>query len=621
MTHSAATIAFSRARLAKIARRAVLGLVGSAAFACNDIPVKNEFAPAGNISGTLVYTGPLPCTQGLRNPDTGAMTYHVLGSAEILIFSTELLPPPDGLATTARTLATVSGDVLFDSLQGALSINDDGSIWCPAPGGPHITVSAPWIIGPLQPGEYQVRGFYDYDGDFSPVLRLHNLPTAGDVGGGALANPIEAALGEKPRYQAIQVGQKDANGHFSFPRDADGNAVGALVEGVAINLGKILPYSRPIAHFDSVKDERPAADPALLNTNVRHLSIPRDQKLSLAPQIPQNISKADREFIRLVLKASLPGSCEGATSIDECSGEMREAAKSPFSLQTAPPYTAFYIYPNKEDNGDIKTIPEKAATPVADLFPNVIFSRLNPADPTNRTTYSRPANIISGLVVAEDTVVKSLASAWKGRTEPTISDHLTVNVRPSQICINPLDPESLAYVVTPSIRAANNEPIIEDVEDLKKKIGKKVHRDPSRVRLIQGCLAPGRFATNLVYDTGQAWTIPNEAGACVPPLEVAVGTTATGTPEHCQQRGQPQRTVLQSQTTTIFVGQADDEGFCNTVSTLGADCTNADGTNCTDVIPPEDYILGVPRFCLDPGETAESLRALIEKFNAMKSQP
>jgi hypothetical protein len=29
-----------------------------------------------------------------------------------------------------------------------------------------------------------------------------------------------------------------------------------------------------------------------------------------------------------------------------------------------------------------------------------------------------------------------------------------------------------------------------------------------------GCLPTGRYGINVVYPTGQAWTVPNEAGSC-----------------------------------------------------------------------------------------------------------
>jgi hypothetical protein len=31
---------------------------------------------------------------------------------------------------------------------------------------------------------------------------------------------------------------------------------------------------------------------------------------------------------------------------------------------------------------------------------------------------------------------------------------------------------------------------------------------------IQACLPTGRYAINVVYPDGQAWTVPNESGAC-----------------------------------------------------------------------------------------------------------
>ena len=65
---------------------------------------------------------------------------------------------------------------------------------------------------------------------------------------------------------------------------------------------------------------------------------------------------------------------------------------------------------------------------------------------------------------------------------------------------------------------------------------------PGTPPAIQGCLPKGRYAINVVYPDGQAWTVPNEAGACT---GVATGEGATNWNEATCTL-QP-RTVIQSQ--------------------------------------------------------------------------
>jgi hypothetical protein len=67
------------------------------------------------------------------------------------------------------------------------------------------------------------------------------------------------------------------------------------------------------------------------------------------------------------------------------------------------------------------------------------------------------------------------------------------------------------------------------------------------VTIVQGCLPPGRFAPNLVYPTGQAWTVPNESGSCSP-LEGTLDDK-TSSPTCASDAGGTGRTVLLSQGT------------------------------------------------------------------------
>jgi len=149
------------------------------------------------LEGTVTYAGPLPCTE----------KDHVVGAAALLLFDVNLLPPPDGLGTSAASLANVAGDTLFAGVRDRLTFHGDGSRWCPDAGSKNVTVSSTWTAGPLIGGEYEVRGFYDLDGDFDPTFLIANEPTKGDIGGGAIDNAADVLVGKPPVYRRIALGR------------------------------------------------------------------------------------------------------------------------------------------------------------------------------------------------------------------------------------------------------------------------------------------------------------------------------------------------------------------------------------------------------------------------------
>lgn len=541
---------------ARLARTALMMAPAVFVSACGDIPEhRGEFEPSGIVKGTVFYTGPLPCTEN----------GHVLGGVPVLIFTTDLLPPPEGLGTTARSLAAVTGDVLFSSVQKALPSNPDGSIACPPDDAPHVSVSAEWSVGPLPAGRYQARAFFDRDGDFSPILKIHNLPTAGDVGGGALSNTTDAAQGAKPKYQTIVLGNERPDGSLVMPE------TGTVVEGVAVSVGVVLTTARPIAHVDSVVDERPGITD--LQTNKDDIRMPVDQRFSLSPTVTANAAVADKQFIRMILRAGVPES------------EWEIARKPPISLQAIPPYNKFRLYPNRDDAGKILPIPEKTNPVIPDLFPQAILARLHPSDPQNQTPYADPAVIIQSLV-SEKGVLSAVTV-----TKPADIEKLTVSLRPSAICTRPTDPQGKIYLVTPSLRTLDGQQeVISDVADLKQKIAMRFHRPIDDVKVVEGCLPPGKYSINLVYDTSQAWTIPNEAGACIPPLE---SPSAGG----CFQDRVGTRPLLPSQSAIVKVGGEQTPGYCDTVGSI----------NVGDPLPAgESFIAGVPSVCLPLEERTEA---------------
>ena len=128
-----------------------------------------------------------------------------------------------------------------------------------------------------------------------------------------------------------------------------------------------------------------------------------------------------------------------------------------------------------------------------------------------------------------------------------VQDHLTVMLRPAAVCFNTLfDPNNSdkhGQLVTPYLYSESadytfsgqpapkpNTPVVP--------LDLLTNDDPSRVQVTNlieapakgatgkpfvpgtdppanvGCLPKGRYAINVVYPDGQAWTVPNEAGAC-----------------------------------------------------------------------------------------------------------
>jgi hypothetical protein len=574
----------SEARMQKRAARGValagLGLLG--AMACGDIPIENELPPGGIIEGTVVYTGPLPCTQ----------RGHVLGTAQLLVFNEALLPPPQGLGSSARSVATVAGDLLFSGVIASLpaSSKDDDTVRCPPEGSPSVTVSARWSVGPLPAGRYQVRGFYDRDGDFSPVLRIHNLPTAGDVAGGAISNTIQALQGAAPIYQTIEIGVPDANGTLKIPR------LGALVDGVTVNLGLVLPTSRPIAHIEAVLDERPGIPESQRQLDPTTVTLPVDMRFNQSPTL--NPAQADREFIRLVLRPGVP------------EAEVPTGLAPPISLQVGPPFTKFYLSARRTLAGAVETTPEGNSPANAELFPQAVFSHLNDRDdPALLTSQSDPAVIASGLVV-DERILGTTAALWdKKGIEP--SDELRILMRPSVICTRPTDPSSELYLVTPSFRSRptekdpQGEAVIGNPAALRANLAARFNKPIDKVKVVEGCLPPGKYGLNLVYGTGQAWSLPNEAGRCRSPLEVENLGNLT-----CKQEGQPARPLLLSQRVHVTIGGAQEDGYCDQIASVAA--ANA-ATNGADLLDASAYLEGIPKVCLTAAEQANP-GALREKM-------
>lgn len=466
------------------------------------VPIASIGGPAGVLEGTVTYAGPKPCTEGGR----------VLGVAAVVGFDTRLLPPPEGFGATAQSLDVIDGERFFAGVRGELVFDPYGRRLCPA-ADQTILASAPFSLGPLPAATYEVRGFYDRKGDFDPAFSISNLPSKGDLGGGAIDNASEALAGARPVYRRIDVGRRDADGRLSMPDE------GVRVGGIAVALGLPLPLHRPVFHVVE------ALGPAALTADGVTLAADYPvAKFSLAD--PAGTEKA---LARLVLGAGVPD------------GEVAAAAAPPLGLPVGS--TASTILLTRLDvNGDgaiddADHVPETSLLP--ELAPVFAWSRL--AGSSGLTIAERPVVALTGLVLRGS--LTATAATPPDLAEPRAA--LTVALRPSALCFDPLGSEPAVLVVARRTDGAGNA-LVPDEPALAASLERRLGRP---VQIAYGCLPRGRYAASLVYPSTQAWTVPNEAGVCAP----SEAPSAAG----CGSRAR-----LPSQGVVFEVGAPGDPSYC-----------------------------------------------------------
>lgn len=488
------------------------------ATACGDpdqfLPPYQTGGPQGVLDGSVTYAGPLPCTE----------KGHILGAAVLLVFDVRLLPPPEGLGTTAASLGAVPGEILFAGVRDRLTFKPDGSRWCPAAGTPNVTVAAPWAISPLPGGVYEIRGFYDLDGNFDPVFSISNLPTKGDVGGGAIDNAADVLVGKAPIYRQIALGAPSANGSRVIPAD------GARVGEIAVTLALPLPLERPIFYSKEV------VDGTGMNKDPNNITMPADFQLDTFTMDP---IATEKSFIELNLYAGVDPS------------EVDKAVASPFGLPVKnPPPTLFYSRQDVNGDGVIDSndhVPE--STLVASLFPVAVFAKQ--PDGVALGNQAQPAVVLQGL-----TIYKNLLTTATAPTDlAEAADHVIVALRPSVLCIDPLDSNKPAVLVVTRKTDSKGNPIIADEASVKKGVSAQFHRE---VDIAYACLPQGKYSMNLIYGTGQAWSLPNEAGVCAPAEQPQTPTT-------CGKRAK-----LASQAVTLTIGPPKEAAYCTMAPTPAA---------------------------------------------------
>ena len=215
----------------------LVSFLGLLAGACTAPPV-DEFRsdggaapdPTGVIEGTVLYAGPRPLCEY-----EGGVPIRPLGGVILTLFEYDNPPPPSGAATGAANLLTVPAARLFRSL---------GDCMPESPTAADLrlvvmrSIEFTWPEIELGHGDvvsYQIRGYYDRDEDFIPFFSVSNLPTAGDIGGGAVVD-VTAAI---PEFARITFGaQQD-------------RPLGEVVAGVSVALGRYVNTERPVFTMNS----------------------------------------------------------------------------------------------------------------------------------------------------------------------------------------------------------------------------------------------------------------------------------------------------------------------------------------------------------------------------------
>jgi hypothetical protein len=531
--------------------RLLLGLalaLGSGAFAgaCSDPPIKNIIAPLGVMRGQFLYTGPPPCTEKGR----------VVGAAIILVFDQRLLPPPEGLAGRSYRIKVIPGDQLFAEAAKTLAYNDDGSRTCAPQNAVPIFASAPWDLSPFEAGNYQIRAFYDLDGDFHPAFRFSNLPTKGDITGGTIANIPEALAGKPPVFTTIPVGTPDSNGNLAIPE------LGVLIDNLSVTVALPAAFQRPYFHVETAYpgSKIAVATPGEValdrrESNPTRVTMPADFHLVTASPL----SVLSYLYV-LDLKAGVLDS------------EKQSALASPFFMHIDNPESKPIPTLRWDSNrdGTVGNDPDRVVgseTNAPSLAPIVSLQKLDRTDPIRRNPQT--PRILNSAITFESTLSGLLERVSAG--PPVYRNNVLAAIRPTAVCIaDPADKNSPTIIVTPFEKdSSERAPIISNPQLLTGDVAALLGRAAPKFEIVYACLPPGDFSINVINLGGQAWTLPNEGGVCMPG-EPDMGNGMCG-----------KRPRLPSQDAVFAFGPADDPAGCISRFQALADAQkNAYRANC-----------------------------------------
>lgn len=508
-----------RPRAARPLVRAALVVL---AAACTQVPVDDRrddarlFPARGVLRGSVVYTGPRPCSR----------LGHIVGNAVVSVFRAESAPPPAGVGRRATNFVAVPGDVLFAG--EPRHIGDD--LYCP-PDAPPVTVSAPFTVAPLEAGSYVVTAFYERAGRFHPAFSFRNQPELGDVAGGVVDTSSSSSspdgLSAAP-LAPLAVGVPDGSGTLVVPPQ------GFLADNLVVTLDRRLALPRPYFHPPGADVlPEPLTSPTNPGGDARYVSVvtmTQDHAILAPPSRPtaDTLAAFEASFARLDL----------AWGVAEPERSVATSLSGPFGFPLDdPPVGGLFVWQRGAP------IPESPAVPA--LWPDVVLSRLvddprhvdDPQSVGVQGGGGAPVVLLSAIPLAGGSLAATANGAAPARPSEGVAA-LAALVRPAALCLDPSRPTDGTLVV-PHLEAASADPAE----------GPRPLVDPSNpgalspfaARVVEGCLPVGRYAISLVYPTGQTWTVPNESGSCA---ALEGSTVLGGDVGTCANRARP---VLASQ--------------------------------------------------------------------------
>jgi len=568
-------------------------LLGAALLsACTDPPVDSFRSeggaapdPTGVMEGTILYIGPKPtchldAATGRRIP---------VGRAVLLLFAFNNPPPPEGAATTALNLLTVPGVNFFPAESDCRSADSPDA---------QIMRSAPFTWPEIElghaghPADYQVRGFFDDDGDFNPFFSATNLPTAGDIGGGAVVD-AQAAI---PHFVRIA---------FANQEDSPN---GDVQTGVAVTLGQPITTERPI--FSLVSD--PLDAEATLPTTADKI-VAEGELVALTHShlhlMPRNTAGDPTETgsARCVMLQETDGSCTS----ESCQMCMAMAAGGIQAAFDDVVKYAWYVR-NIDGNGDGVADPHPilGAPPINIPWqtPAVILQRA-------QSRIELEAGIPAVLMLPAVSQVETLFSK-------VAYPDLTIAIPPVAVVqTHPTDVSCRIPYIPPNNTTNFYEALTTDCQELPtgRYAVNVLHGIAGGVVLgnrTQSCVPPAPMAANpcpgtescvdnvctlisvLSPDTGhdifgglyssQAWSIPNELGFMGDGVNPRLGPLQQIDSPYWSSQGIPGMFIVQDPNPGATVGRSDGRGGCQQAvdpALIAAGMTVAEATR--DIVYPD----------------------------------
>jgi len=309
---------------------------------------------------------------------------------------------------------------------------------------------------------------------------------------------------------------------------------GYVANNITVSVGSVLPIPRP--YFYAADATAPAANATPTTANpsgnpdyVPAATMAQDIQILAQPPMsaisPMTVMSFQNSLASMTFLAGVP------------SNEVSAATTSPFDFQLTQATDATSLFTWTDGT----SIPENSL--LDNLLPQVVFTKLiddpshtlDPQSITQQVPPGGPIVVILGLTLPpSDGLLDLVGYAVTAPGPMAATDHITALIRPVAVCVDPTNPQAGATLVAPHLTGISADPNTSGQQPLFDVQAVITALTPIFGKIntpVVGCLPPGRYAPNLVYPTGQAWTVPNESGSCAASegtVAVSSGVSSTG---------------------------------------------------------------------------------------------